>query len=58
MLKDQQKPKLDLQSKLSDTIVFKLQEIIEFCDNYAVAEEAEIEHLTKKEAAMLERQRQ
>jgi len=39
MLKDQQKPKLDPQSQLSDTIIFKLKEIIEFCDNYAVAEE-------------------
>jgi len=58
MLKDQLKPKLDLQSQLSDTMIFKLKEIIEFCDNYAVAEEKEIEHLSKKEAAMLERQRQ
>ena len=50
MLKEQDKGPLDPIRQLSDSVIFKLREIVEFCDNYAVAEEVEIEHLSKKEA--------
>ena len=56
MIKEQDKGQIDPSKELQEAIIFKLREIIEFCENYSNVEEKEIEHFSKKDAAIRKKQ--
>jgi len=54
MLENNEKQlKLKKKSDLNDHLVYKLNEIVEFCDSYSSNESFEIPNLTEKQAQLL-----
>ena len=42
---------------LSDQMIFKLQQIVDFCESFAMDEQKQIEHFTLQESKLLAKQR-
>ena len=42
---------------LSDQMIFKLQQIVDFCESFATDEQKQIEHFTLQESKLLAKQR-
>ena len=42
---------------LSDQMIYKLQQIIDFCESFAMDEQKQVEHFTLQESKLLAKQR-